>query len=61
MTPQSPTSAYEHLESYLRTVFGFIGVTDLEFVAADGIAIGPEQREAALKGALETAGLLRAA
>jgi FMN-dependent NADH-azoreductase len=59
--PQSPTTAYEHLESYLRTVFGFIGVTDLEFVAADGIAIGPEQREKALTGALEAASLLRAA
>jgi FMN-dependent NADH-azoreductase len=59
--PQSPTAAYEHLESYLRTVFGFIGVTDLEFVAADGIAIGPEQRETALAGALEAASQLRAA
>jgi FMN-dependent NADH-azoreductase len=59
--PASPTAAFEHLESYLRTVFGFIGVTDLEFVAADGINLGPEQREAALKGAIEAAGLLRAA
>jgi FMN-dependent NADH-azoreductase len=59
--PASPTAAFEHLESYLRTVFGFIGVTDLEFVAADGINLGPDQREAALKGAIEAAGLLRAA
>jgi FMN-dependent NADH-azoreductase len=59
--PQSPTAAFEHVESYLRTVFGFIGVTDLEFVAADGIQIGPEQRESAVKGALEAASLLRAA
>jgi FMN-dependent NADH-azoreductase len=54
-------AAAEHVESYLRTVFGFIGVTDLEFIAADGIQVGPEHREKALKGALETAGLLRAA
>jgi FMN-dependent NADH-azoreductase len=54
-------AAYEHLESYLRTVFGFIGVTDLEFIAADGIQLGPEHRERALKGALEAAGQLRAA
>jgi FMN-dependent NADH-azoreductase len=59
--PQSPTAAFEHLESYLRTVFGFIGVTDLEFVTANGIAVGPEQRETALNGALEAASLLRAA
>jgi len=54
-------AAAEHLESYLRTVFGFIGVTDLEFITADGIQVGPEHRERALKGALETAGQLRAA
>jgi FMN-dependent NADH-azoreductase len=54
-------AAAEHVESYLKTVFGFIGVTDLEFIAADGIQVGPEHREKALKGALETAGLLRAA
>jgi FMN-dependent NADH-azoreductase len=54
-------AAAEHLESYLRTVFGFIGVTDLEFVAADGVQVGPEQRAKALSGALEAAGQLRAA
>jgi len=54
-------AAAEHVESYLRTVFGFIGVTDLEFITADGIQVGPEHRERALKGALETAGQLRAA
>ena len=54
-------AAAEHLESYLRTVFGFIGVTNLEFIAADGVQVGPEHRERALKGALETAGQLRAA
>jgi FMN-dependent NADH-azoreductase len=52
---------YEHLESYLRTVFGFIGVKNLEFIAADGVQVGPEHRERALKGALEAAGALRAA
>jgi FMN-dependent NADH-azoreductase len=54
-------AAAEHVESYLRTVFGFIGVTDIEFVAADGVQIGPEQRAKAVSGALETASLLRAA
>ena len=47
----SPASALEHLETYLRGVFGFIGITP-EFVAADGIAIGPEQRENSLRQAL---------
>jgi FMN-dependent NADH-azoreductase len=47
----SPAAALEHLESYLRGVFNFIGI-EPEFVAADGLAIGPEQREAAISQAL---------
>jgi FMN-dependent NADH-azoreductase len=47
----SPASALEHLESYLRGVFGFIGIVP-EFVAADGLAIGPEQRESSIAQAL---------
>ena len=47
----SPASALEHLESYLRGVFGFVGIAP-EFVAADGLAIGPEQRETSIAQAL---------
>lgn len=47
----SPASTLEHLESYLRGVFNFIGI-EPEFVAADGLAIGPEQREQSIKQAL---------
>jgi FMN-dependent NADH-azoreductase len=47
----SPTGGLEHLETYLRAVLGFIGI-EPEFVMADGINIGPEQREAALQAAL---------
>jgi FMN-dependent NADH-azoreductase len=47
----SPASALEHLETYLRGVFNFIGV-EPEFVAADGLAIGPEQRERSITDAL---------
>ena len=47
----SPAAALEHLESYLRGVFNFIGI-DPEFVAADGLAIGPEQRETSIRQAL---------
>ena len=32
-------------------MFNFIGI-EPEFVAADGLAIGPEQREASIKQAL---------
>ncbi|MBB5014895.1 FMN-dependent NADH-azoreductase [Rehaibacterium terrae] len=39
-------------ESYLRHVFGFIGVNDLHIVRAEGLNLSPAQREAALKAAL---------
>jgi FMN-dependent NADH-azoreductase len=57
----TPAAALEHLESYLRGVFGFIGVTKLEFILADGIQVGPEHREKALADALEAVTNLQAA
>jgi len=47
----TPAAALEHLETYLRGVFNFIGV-EPEFVAADGLNIGPEQREQSISQAL---------
>ena len=47
----SPAAALEHVETYLRAVFRFIGI-EPEFVTADGINIGPEQRAAAIQAAL---------
>jgi FMN-dependent NADH-azoreductase len=47
----SPAAAFEYLQSYLTSVFNFIGV-EPEFVAADGLAISPEQREESIKQAL---------
>ena len=47
----SPAAALEHLETYLRGVFNFIGI-EPEFVAADGLNISPEQREESIKLAL---------
>ena len=39
--------AMEHVETYLKGVFGFLGIVP-EFVHADGIAVGPEQRDAGI-------------
>lgn len=36
---------------YLRTVLGFLGMTDVEFVYAEGIAMGPDAEAAALAAA----------
>jgi len=57
----TPAAVGEHLETYLRWVFGFIGVTNLEFISADGVQVGPEHREKALAGALQAATNLQAA
>jgi FMN-dependent NADH-azoreductase len=59
--PGTPAAAGEHLETYLRWVFGFIGINNPEFIAADGIKVGPEHREKAVAGALQAAGNLNAA
>ena len=47
----SPASALEHLETYLRGIFNFIGI-EPEFVAADGLNISPEQRQESIDLAL---------
>jgi FMN-dependent NADH-azoreductase len=57
----TPAAAGEYVETYLRWVFGFIGVQNPEFISADGIQVGPEHREKALAGALQAATNLRAA
>ena len=57
----TPAAVGEHLETYLRWVFGFIGVTNLAFISADGIQVGPEHRAKALAGALQAATNLHAA
>jgi FMN-dependent NADH-azoreductase len=57
----TPAAVGEHLETYLRWVFGFIGVKNPEFISADGIQMGPEHREKAVAGALREASSLDAA
>ena len=43
--------AMEHQESYLKVVFGFFGITDVRFVRAEGVAMGPEAKAKALETA----------
>jgi FMN-dependent NADH-azoreductase len=47
----APAAVLEHLETYLTGVFNFIGI-EPEFVAADGLAVSPEQREQSISQAL---------
>jgi FMN-dependent NADH-azoreductase len=57
----TPSAAAEHLETYLHSVFSFIGIANPEIIVAEGVQIGPEQREKALESALTAATRLRAA
>jgi FMN-dependent NADH-azoreductase len=57
----TPAAVGEHLETYLRWVFGFIGIVNVEFISADGIQVGPDHREKALANALQAAAKLEAA
>ena len=56
----TPAAAMEHLETYLRGVFGFMGVTNPEIIIAEGLMVGPEQREKAMQTALRAATDLQA-
>ena len=41
----------EHQETYLQTVLGFFGITDVRFVRAEGVAMGPEPKAKAISAA----------
>ncbi len=43
--------AMEHQESYLQTMFGFMGITDVRFVRAEGVAMGEGPKAQALAAA----------
>lgn len=50
-TAGSPAAPFEHHESYLTGILGFLGVTDVTVVRAEGVAFGPEAKDAAIAGA----------
>ena len=45
--------AMEHQETYLQTVFGFLGITDMRFVRAEGLAMGEAAKTEALAAAAQ--------
>ncbi|WEZ83736.1 FMN-dependent NADH-azoreductase [Rhizobium sp. 32-5/1] len=47
----SPVAAMDHQEAYLTTVLGFIGITDVEFIRAEGLAMGDDAKQSAIAGA----------
>jgi FMN-dependent NADH-azoreductase len=47
-TGDSPAAVLEHHESYLRGVLGFIGLTDVTVIRAEGLNLGDEPKAAAI-------------
>ncbi|HET9398404.1 MAG TPA: NAD(P)H-dependent oxidoreductase [Sphingomicrobium sp.] len=44
-------NSFEHVEAYLKPMFNFLGI-EPEFVRAEGVNYGPEQREAGIANGL---------
>lgn len=59
--PDSPAAGNEHHETYLRSFFGFLGVTQFEVIRAEGVRVAPEVAERAISDALNQVAQLRAA
>ena len=49
----SPAAAFDLQEPWIRTLFGFVGVTDIRFIHAQGMTMGDEASAAGLKQARE--------
>lgn len=47
----SPAAALDHQESYLRAALGFIGLTDVTVIRAEGLATGDGSKAAAIAAA----------
>jgi FMN-dependent NADH-azoreductase len=52
--PQTPIAFLDHQETYLRNIFGFFGITDVTFIRAEGVALGPDQRAKSIEAAQST-------
>ena len=50
---EGPAAATDSQEPHLRTLLGFMGVTDVTFVRAERLAFGPEAAAAAVAEAIE--------
>ena len=55
----APYAMFDHQEPYLTAFFGFLGITDVTFVRAEGVAMSPDAREASIKKAVQQAHALR--
>jgi len=49
-------AALDHQEAYLRTVLNFIGITDISYIRAEGVAISAEREREAMVSAQRAIG-----
>lgn len=49
-----PAAVMDHQESYLKTVLGFLGITDIEIVRAEGLNLSPDSKIEAISEAERT-------
>jgi FMN-dependent NADH-azoreductase len=54
---QGPGAAMDAQEAHIRTLLGFMGITDLTFVRAEKLGYGQEAAEAAVAEAIEALGV----
>jgi len=54
----SPAAFLDHQETYLKAAFGLLGVTDITFIRAEGVAMGPNSRSTAVASAKNSAAAL---
>ena len=55
---EGPAQALDHQESYLRAIMNFFGITDVQTIRIEGMALGADKASAALKQAQEKASAL---
>lgn len=51
-TEGHPAAVLDNQENYLRGVFGFMGITHVDIIRAEGIAVSPELRKTAMADAM---------
>lgn len=45
---EGPAAGYDHVTTYLRAVLGFLGMTDITFIVAEGVSKGEDAAAAAI-------------
>jgi len=52
---EGPHQAFDFQDPYLRTVLGFLGMTDVETIHIEGMSLGPEAAEKSVSAAVSKA------